>query len=86
VASITEGAKLPIMGVILGMAGVTGRIECCEDIILVALRTSQGGMSTRERESRLGVVERRRQPGRGGVAGITEGAKLPIMCVVLGVA
>lgn len=35
-AGVAEGAKLTVMGIVLGMAGVAGRIQCGKDVIDMA--------------------------------------------------
>ena len=46
VAGITERAKFAIMGVVLGVAGNTGRVKGSEDIFIVALRADKVSMRT----------------------------------------
>ncbi len=52
----------------------------------MALRTSQAGVSSAEREACLGVIERGGQPGGGRMAAAATGAELAAVRVILGVA
>ncbi len=45
-AGTTICAELPVVSIVLGVTGVTGRVELRKDVVKVTLITGQAGMRT----------------------------------------
>ena len=79
-------AELAVVRIVLGVAGAAARIKWRKDVIYMALRAFQCGMSASKGEFRFCMIEGSRNPAIGGMAGTAVSAQLSLVSIIFGVA